>query len=304
MHSGDSACAIPPPTLTRRDDRDASRRTRARLADALDVRGLLNVQYAVKDGERATSSRRTRAPAARCRSSARRPACRWPRSRPGSWSARRSPSCATEGLAAPAGRRRPRRGEGGGAAVQPLPRRRHHARPRDALTGEVMGIDRSFGLAFAKSQAAAGNRLPEHGHGVPLARRPRQAARARRGAPLRRARLRARRDRRHRGRARGRGPPGRGGRGEGRRGARAMRRGRPHLVGQGRPGGQHAPGPGPAGRRRPHPPGRDRPPGPVPHHRGGGARRGGRDRRVGAEPRPTVRSLQEYHRDGQLRLEV
>jgi carbamoyl-phosphate synthase large subunit len=30
-------------------------------------------------------------------------------------------------------------------------------------TGEVMGIDRSFGLAFAKSQAAAGNRLPETG---------------------------------------------------------------------------------------------------------------------------------------------
>jgi carbamoyl-phosphate synthase large subunit len=30
-------------------------------------------------------------------------------------------------------------------------------------TGEVMGIDRSFGLAFAKSQAAAGNALPERG---------------------------------------------------------------------------------------------------------------------------------------------
>jgi len=30
-------------------------------------------------------------------------------------------------------------------------------------TGEVMGIDRSFGLAFAKSQSAAGNRLPSAG---------------------------------------------------------------------------------------------------------------------------------------------
>jgi len=30
-------------------------------------------------------------------------------------------------------------------------------------TGEVMGIDRSFGSAFAKSQEAAGNRLPERG---------------------------------------------------------------------------------------------------------------------------------------------
>jgi carbamoyl-phosphate synthase large subunit len=30
-------------------------------------------------------------------------------------------------------------------------------------TGEVMGIDKDFGLAFAKSQEAAGNRLPRSG---------------------------------------------------------------------------------------------------------------------------------------------
>jgi carbamoyl-phosphate synthase large subunit len=35
--------------------------------------------------------------------------------------------------------------------------------PEMRSTGEVMGIDRSFGLAFVKSQAAAGNRLPERG---------------------------------------------------------------------------------------------------------------------------------------------
>ena len=35
--------------------------------------------------------------------------------------------------------------------------------PEMRSTGEVMGIDRSFGLAFAKSQAAAGNRLPATG---------------------------------------------------------------------------------------------------------------------------------------------
>jgi carbamoyl-phosphate synthase large subunit len=35
--------------------------------------------------------------------------------------------------------------------------------PEMRSTGEVMGIDRSFGLAFTKSQAAAGNRLPERG---------------------------------------------------------------------------------------------------------------------------------------------
>jgi carbamoyl-phosphate synthase large subunit len=35
--------------------------------------------------------------------------------------------------------------------------------PEMRSTGEVMGIDRTFGLAFAKSQIAAGNRLPESG---------------------------------------------------------------------------------------------------------------------------------------------
>jgi len=35
--------------------------------------------------------------------------------------------------------------------------------PEMRSTGEVMGIDRSFGLAFAKSQIAAGDRLPTSG---------------------------------------------------------------------------------------------------------------------------------------------
>ena len=35
--------------------------------------------------------------------------------------------------------------------------------PEMRSTGEVMGIDRTFGLAFAKSQIAAGNRLPTEG---------------------------------------------------------------------------------------------------------------------------------------------
>ncbi len=35
--------------------------------------------------------------------------------------------------------------------------------PEMRSTGEVMGIDRTFGLAFAKSQIAAGDRLPESG---------------------------------------------------------------------------------------------------------------------------------------------
>jgi len=35
--------------------------------------------------------------------------------------------------------------------------------PEMRSTGEVMGVDRTFGLAFAKSQMAAGSRLPESG---------------------------------------------------------------------------------------------------------------------------------------------
>jgi carbamoyl-phosphate synthase large subunit len=35
--------------------------------------------------------------------------------------------------------------------------------PEMRSTGEVMGIDATFGLAFAKSQIAAGDRLPERG---------------------------------------------------------------------------------------------------------------------------------------------
>jgi carbamoyl-phosphate synthase large subunit len=35
--------------------------------------------------------------------------------------------------------------------------------PEMRSTGEVMGIDRTFGMAFAKSQAGAGNELPHHG---------------------------------------------------------------------------------------------------------------------------------------------
>ncbi|MCC6913604.1 MAG: carbamoyl-phosphate synthase large subunit, partial [Rhodospirillaceae bacterium] len=49
IHSGDSACALPPHTLSKEIIADIRRQTNA-LALALKVVGLMNVQYAVKDG--------------------------------------------------------------------------------------------------------------------------------------------------------------------------------------------------------------------------------------------------------------
>jgi carbamoyl-phosphate synthase large subunit len=50
VHSGDSACSIPPYSLPRETVAEIERQTRA-LALALKVKGLMNVQFAVKDGE-------------------------------------------------------------------------------------------------------------------------------------------------------------------------------------------------------------------------------------------------------------
>ncbi|SMY05911.1 carbamoyl-phosphate synthase large subunit [Flavimaricola marinus] len=50
VHSGDSACCLPPHTLSREIQDEILRQTNA-LALALNVVGLMNVQFAVKDGE-------------------------------------------------------------------------------------------------------------------------------------------------------------------------------------------------------------------------------------------------------------
>ena len=50
VHSGDSACVVPPPTISPEAQRHMVTATRA-LAEALDVRGLINIQYAVKGEE-------------------------------------------------------------------------------------------------------------------------------------------------------------------------------------------------------------------------------------------------------------
>ena len=50
VHSGDSACAIPPPNLTQ-DTQDVIVEYAKQLAERLQVVGLLNVQFAVKQGQ-------------------------------------------------------------------------------------------------------------------------------------------------------------------------------------------------------------------------------------------------------------
>ncbi len=161
VHSGDSACAIPPPSLSAETIAIIEAHTRA-LAEALDVRGLLNVQYAVKDSRvfiieanpRASRtvpfvSKATGVPLAKV-------------------AARVMLGATLDDLRA-GGMLRPPSG-GGHVAVKEavLPFNRFPEvdtvlGPEMRSTGEVMGIDRSFGLAFAKSQAAAGARLPESG---------------------------------------------------------------------------------------------------------------------------------------------
>ena len=168
IHSGDSACALPPITLGRSDIASVRRSTEAIAPGSVCV-GLLNVQYALKDdvlyvleaNPRASRtvpfvSKATAVPLAKAA--------------PGSCWAPPSPSCARGCAAAHRRRRYDRarragRGQGGGAAVQRF-RRADGTRvdsllgPEMKSTGEVMGIDPDFGSAFAKSQTAAYGSLP------------------------------------------------------------------------------------------------------------------------------------------------
>ncbi len=161
VHSGDSACAIPPPTLPALVVEVLEHHTRS-IAHALDVRGLVNVQYAVKQGQVFVIEANPRA-------SRTVPFVAKATGVPLAKIAARVMLGATlaglraEGLLQPAV-------NGGHVAVKEavLPFSRFPEvdsvlGPEMRSTGEVMGIDRSFELAFAKSQTAAGNPLPAAG---------------------------------------------------------------------------------------------------------------------------------------------
>jgi carbamoyl-phosphate synthase large subunit len=161
VHSGDSSCAIPPPTLTAEIIHTIEDYTRA-LAQELDVVGLLNVQYAVRD-------RRVFVIEANPRASRTVPFVSKATGVPLAKIAARVmlgatlQDLATEGLLKP-----PATGRHVSVKEAVLPFNRFPEvdtilGPEMRSTGEVMGIDRSFGMAFAKSQAGAGNRLPRAG---------------------------------------------------------------------------------------------------------------------------------------------
>ncbi|MGB0087330.1 MAG: carbamoyl-phosphate synthase large subunit [Rhodomicrobiaceae bacterium] len=156
VHSGDSACWLPPYSLPRTQIEDLKEQTR-QLALALKVVGLMNVQFAIKDGEIYILEVNPRA-------------------------SRTVPFVAkTIGLAV------------AGIAAQVMAGKKlrdfnlkepvfRHIAVKEAVfpfarfpevdpvlgpemrsTGEVMGIDTDYAVAFAKSQIASGSKVPVSG---------------------------------------------------------------------------------------------------------------------------------------------
>ena len=172
IHSGDSACALPPVTLGRSDIASVRKATEA-IAHGIGVVGLLNVQYALKDDVLYVLEANPRAS----------------RTVPFVSKATAIPlakACARIMLGASIAQLREEgvlaaTGDGGTTprnapvavkeAVLPFHRfRKADGSNIDSLlgpemksTGEVMGIDNNFGSAFAKSQTAAYGSLPTEG---------------------------------------------------------------------------------------------------------------------------------------------
>ncbi len=166
VHSGDSACALPPQTLPDEVLATLERHTRA-LAASLEVCGLINVQYAVKDGQVYVLEANPRA-------SRTVPFVAKATGVPLAMVAARVMVGQTledlraEGLLPPDAVGRVRVLDHVSVKEAVLPFDRFPGvdtllGPEMRSTGEVMGIDVTFGLAFAKSQLAVGTRLPDSG---------------------------------------------------------------------------------------------------------------------------------------------
>ena len=127
-----------------------------KMALALEVVGLMNVQYALKDDDIYVLEVNPRA-------SRTVPFVAKVIGHPIAKIASRLMAGETAGLRPEADDGRPCRREGGGVPVRPVPRRRHVLGPEMRSTGEVIGLDRSFGIAFAKSQLGGGTKVPVKG---------------------------------------------------------------------------------------------------------------------------------------------
>ena len=156
IHSGDSACSLPPHSLDAAMISELERQTRE-LALGLDVVGLMNVQYAIKDGEIYVLEVNPRAS--------------------------RTVPFVAKVVGTPVAKIAARIMAGEKLADFNLKKRKlGHVGVKESVfpfarfpgvdtvlgpemrsTGEVMGIDRSFEVAFAKSQLGGGTRVPRKG---------------------------------------------------------------------------------------------------------------------------------------------
>jgi len=158
IHSGDSACSLPPYSLSKEIIAELKRQTRE-LARALRVRGLMNVQYAIKNNEIYVIEVNPRAS----------------RTVPFVSKAQGQPF-AKIAAKVMAGKSLAELG-----MVEPTPPKHISVKevvfpfnkfpgvdvilgPEMRSTGEVMGIDADFPHAYAKSQIAAGTILPMSGN--------------------------------------------------------------------------------------------------------------------------------------------
>ncbi len=157
IHSGDSACSLPPYSIAKEISEEIKRQTRL-MALELEVRGLMNVQFAVKDGDIYILEVNPRAS----------------RTAPFVSKATGRPLAK---IAARIMAGKTLRELGITSEVEP-----HHIAVKESVfpfvkfpgvdtilgpemrsTGEVMGIDDNFAIAFAKAQLGAGVILPMSG---------------------------------------------------------------------------------------------------------------------------------------------
>ncbi|MGH2725357.1 MAG: carbamoyl-phosphate synthase large subunit, partial [Actinomycetota bacterium] len=166
VHSGDSACVLPPHTLSKhqvREIRDAV----SSIARALGVRGLINVQFAVKDGVLfvlEANPRASRTVPFVAKATGVQLAKAAARIMVGeSISDLRATGVLPEGDALDADRLAHTAVKEAVLPFARFPGVDTLLGPEMKSTGEVMGIDRSFGVAFAKAEEAADARLPRAG---------------------------------------------------------------------------------------------------------------------------------------------